>query len=238
MVACYSPGGVQRPGLQRRAGRRRHVAHARQSRQDFSLTFDSVRADERMPPRTGRHLPVQPDLSRGGRTTSRQCSAYRDGLIVEHHDHFQLWRWARQGAGTRSCCWAGTSLVQGKIRQQAGKRPAAQFPGRRFYGGKLSPSPLYADARDRKPPPLQPWYVYLVRTANGSFVLRYISDNPERRFNAHQSGRGARYFSTSPAVALVYVEAWPDKAEALRRGTPGEAVQSAKEALVASWTGL
>lgn len=86
--------------------------------------------------------------------------------------------------------------------------------------------------------PAKPWYVYLVRAANGSLYCG-ISDNPQRRFIAHQKGQGARYFSTSPAVALVYVEAWPDKAEALRQERLVKKLRkSAKEALVASWQGL
>ncbi|MFD2644052.1 GIY-YIG nuclease family protein [Pseudomonas japonica] len=85
------------------------------------------------------------------------------------------------------------------------------------------------------PPLAKPWYVYLVRAANGSLYCG-ISDNPERRFADHQKGRGARYFSTSPAVALVYVEAWPDKSQALRHERLIKALRkSAKEALVASF---
>lgn len=81
----------------------------------------------------------------------------------------------------------------------------------------------------------KPWYVYLVRAANGALYCG-ISDNPERRFAAHQKGRGARYFSTSPAVALVYIEAWPDKSQALRHERLIKRLRkSAKEALVASF---
>jgi putative endonuclease len=80
----------------------------------------------------------------------------------------------------------------------------------------------------------KPWYVYLVRAANGSLYCG-ISDNPERRFAAHQSGKGARFFSSSPAVALVYVEAWPTKGEALRHERLIKKLRkSAKEALAAS----
>jgi putative endonuclease len=78
----------------------------------------------------------------------------------------------------------------------------------------------------------KPWYVYLVRAANGSLYCG-ISDNPERRFAAHQSGKGARFFSSSPAVALVYVEAWPTKGEALRHERLIKKLRkSAKEVLV------
>lgn len=86
-------------------------------------------------------------------------------------------------------------------------------------------------------PSEKPWYVYLVRAANGSLYCG-ISDNPEKRFVAHQKGQGARYFSTSPAVALVYVEAWPDKSQALRHERLIKRLRkSAKEALVASFAG-
>ncbi|GAB0061590.1 GIY-YIG nuclease family protein [Pseudomonas syringae] len=61
----------------------------------------------------------------------------------------------------------------------------------------------------------KPWFVYLVRAANGSLYCG-ISDDPQRRFAMHQSGKGARFFSSSPAMALVYVEQWPSKGEALR----------------------
>ncbi len=81
----------------------------------------------------------------------------------------------------------------------------------------------------------KPWYVYLVRAANGALYCG-ISDNPERRFAKHQSGKGARFFASSPAVALVYVERWPDKREALRHERLIKQLRkSAKERLVASY---
>lgn len=81
----------------------------------------------------------------------------------------------------------------------------------------------------------KPWYVYLVRAANGSLYCG-ISDDPQRRFLKHQKGQGARYFKTSPAQALVYVEQWPDKAEALRQERLVKKLRkSAKEALVAAY---
>jgi len=84
----------------------------------------------------------------------------------------------------------------------------------------------------------KPWYVYLVRALNGSLYCG-ISDDPQRRFKVHQQGRGARYFKTSPAQALVYVEAWPDRSEALRQERLVKKLRkSAKEALVASWSGF
>lgn len=82
--------------------------------------------------------------------------------------------------------------------------------------------------------PSKPWFVYLVRAANGSLYCG-VSDDPQRRFASHQSGKGARFFYSSPAVALVYVEACCDKGEALRQERLIKKLRkSAKECLVAS----
>lgn len=78
----------------------------------------------------------------------------------------------------------------------------------------------------------KPWFVYLVRAANGALYCG-ISDDPQRRFEAHCSGRGARFFHSSPAQALVYVEACAGKGDALRRERAIKALgKPAKERLV------
>lgn len=83
----------------------------------------------------------------------------------------------------------------------------------------------------------KPWYVYLVRAANGSLYCG-ISDDAQRRFAAHQNGRGARFFHSSPAVALVYVECCTTKGDALRRERAIKQLKkSAKEALVSAKSG-
>lgn len=81
----------------------------------------------------------------------------------------------------------------------------------------------------------KPWFVYLVRAANGSLYCG-ISNDPARRFATHQSGKGARFFLSSPAVALVYTEACRDKSEALRQERLIKKLKkSAKECLVATF---
>jgi putative endonuclease len=78
----------------------------------------------------------------------------------------------------------------------------------------------------------KPWFVYLVRAANGALYCG-ISDDPQRRFAQHQSGKGARFFHTSPALALAYVEACAGKGDALRRERAIKRLsKSAKEALI------
>jgi putative endonuclease len=80
----------------------------------------------------------------------------------------------------------------------------------------------------------KPWFVYLVRAANGALYCG-ISDDPHKRFAKHQSGKGARFFHSSPAQALVYIEACASKGDALRRERVIKALaKPAKEALVAA----
>ena len=78
------------------------------------------------------------------------------------------------------------------------------------------------------------WFVYLVRAANGALYCG-ISDDPQRRFAQHQAGKGARFFHTSPAQTLAYVEACAGKGEALRRERAIKRLpKRAKEALIAA----
>ena len=60
------------------------------------------------------------------------------------------------------------------------------------------------------------WSVYLVRAANQALYCG-ISSDVTKRFAQHCAGKGARFFATSPAQALVYVELCEDKSAALRR---------------------
>lgn len=78
----------------------------------------------------------------------------------------------------------------------------------------------------------KPWFVYLVRAANGALYCG-ISDDPHKRFAKHQSGKGARFFHSSPAVALVYTEALESKGAALRQELAIKKLsKAAKELLV------
>lgn len=82
-----------------------------------------------------------------------------------------------------------------------------------------------------------PWCVYLVRAANGSLYCG-ISNDPYRRFAAHQGGKGARFFRSSPAVALVYIQACEAKGEALRAERAIKRLpKKVKEAMAAQWQG-
>ena len=97
---------------------------------DFSLTFDSVRADERS---GAAHWIATYLFSQTGNTVVNDIQArfvFRDGKIAEHHDQFDLWRWSRQALGTKGLLLGWTPFVQNAIRAQAQKGLKAFQAGR------------------------------------------------------------------------------------------------------------
>ncbi|WNW13561.1 nuclear transport factor 2 family protein [Pseudomonas sp. DTU_2021_1001937_2_SI_NGA_ILE_001] len=97
---------------------------------EFSVRFDQVQADAH----TGSaHWVATYLFSQTGNTVVNDIQArfvLRDGKIVEHHDHFDLWRWSRQALGTKGLLLGWTPLVQNAIRAQAQKGLKA-FSGQR-----------------------------------------------------------------------------------------------------------
>jgi ketosteroid isomerase-like protein len=46
---------------------------------------------------------------------------FKDGLILEHRDQFDFWRWCRMALGTPGVILGWTPLIQGKVRATARK---------------------------------------------------------------------------------------------------------------------
>ena len=61
----------------------------------------------------------------------------------------------------------------------------------------------------------KPWFVYLVRAANGALYCG-ISDDPQRRFAQHQSGKGSRALRGKGPLTLVWQQEVGEKGAALR----------------------
>lgn len=59
-------------------------------------------------------------------------------------------------------------------------------------------------------------FVYVLRCADGTLYTGWTNDL-EKRVKAHNDGRGAKYTHARRPVTLVYSEALPTKAAALRR---------------------
>jgi len=60
------------------------------------------------------------------------------------------------------------------------------------------------------------YFCYIVECADGTFYTGWTTD-PQRRTRQHNLGRGAKYTRQHGPVQLVYVEAQPDRGQAMRR---------------------
>ena len=60
------------------------------------------------------------------------------------------------------------------------------------------------------------WFVYILRCGDGSLYTG-ITDDVNRRLEAHRSGKGAKYTRGRGPLELVYQEELPDKSAALKR---------------------
>jgi putative endonuclease len=71
-------------------------------------------------------------------------------------------------------------------------------------------------------------YTYIVRCADGTLYTGWTNDL-EKRVKAHNDGRGAKYTHARRPVTLVYSEALPTKAAALRREAAGKKLTRAQK---------
>ena len=62
----------------------------------------------------------------------------------------------------------------------------------------------------------RPWFVYLLRCADGTRYAGSTTD-VEARVQAHNEGRGAKYTSGRRPVRAVYVEGCASRSAALKR---------------------
>ena len=60
------------------------------------------------------------------------------------------------------------------------------------------------------------WYLYILRCRDGSLYTGITTD-VDKRFEAHASGKGAKYTRGRGPLELVYQEELPDKSDALKR---------------------
>ncbi|WDS38101.1 GIY-YIG nuclease family protein [Pseudoxanthomonas sp.] len=65
------------------------------------------------------------------------------------------------------------------------------------------------------PDPARPWLLYLLECRNGSWYAG-ITNDLDRRFQAHLRGTGARYTRANPPVRILASRAYPDRASASR----------------------
>jgi ketosteroid isomerase-like protein len=97
--------------------------------QDFSLTYEGVEADaQRGKARWIAHY----TFSKTGRHVENIIDAhfrFGNGLIVEHTDRFDFWRWSRQALGPAGLLLGWTSGLQKKVQSTAATSLAEYLAG-------------------------------------------------------------------------------------------------------------
>lgn len=133
MSACYhaevvfsDPAFGQLHGSQASAMWRMLCARAK----DLQIDLGSVQADDQ----TGAaHWEARYTFGRSGRFVHNVIDAafvFRDGLIVQHTDAFDLWRWSRMALGPVGLLLGWTPMLQAAIRKDARHRLDAFLQGR------------------------------------------------------------------------------------------------------------
>ena len=68
------------------------------------------------------------------------------------------------------------------------------------------------------------WHLYILECKNGDLYTG-VTDNIQRRFGEHKSGKGGHFTRSFGAEEILYSEKCPDKSSALKR-----------EAQIKGWT--
>ncbi|HUT00847.1 MAG TPA: GIY-YIG nuclease family protein [Phycisphaerae bacterium] len=81
--------------------------------------------------------------------------------------------------------------------------------------------------------PVEPWYVYILQCADGSYYVGHTDDLDER-VSQHNAGRGATWTAWRRPVMLVYQESCASMAEAVKRERQVKRWSRAKKAALIS----
>lgn len=60
------------------------------------------------------------------------------------------------------------------------------------------------------------WYVYIIETES-SKLYTGITNNLDKRFEKHKSGKGAKFFRIDKPKKIIHFEIYETKSEALKR---------------------
>ncbi|MCB0490216.1 MAG: nuclear transport factor 2 family protein [Cyclobacteriaceae bacterium] len=88
---------------------------------DLEISFNNIVADDKQ---GSCHWEAIYTFSKTGRKVHNKIDAqfrFKDGLIIQHTDSFDLWRWSRMALGTSGIFLGWSPLVKNKIRSMASK---------------------------------------------------------------------------------------------------------------------
>jgi hypothetical protein len=95
---------------------------------EFEFHFDQVWADEE---KGKARLKAKYLFSKTNRMVYNNINArfkFKDGLIIEHIDSFNFWRWSRQALGFPGILLGWTSFFQKKVQRKAYKNMKVYIP--------------------------------------------------------------------------------------------------------------
>jgi ketosteroid isomerase-like protein len=130
MAACYHPDVVFNDAVftdlrGKRAGQMWQMLCERGK--DLRVEFRDVAADDS----TGKaHWDAYYTFSRSGRNVHNSIDAqfrFQDGLIIEHRDTFNFWRWSSQALGLPGMLLGWTPFLQKKVQAQSMQTLADYF---------------------------------------------------------------------------------------------------------------
>ena len=105
----------------KRAGNMWRMLCASQEDKDMIVTYSKVEADDK---KGSAHWEAHYVFSKTGRKVHNIIDAqfkFKDGLIVQHTDHFNLRKWASQAMGIKGSLLGGTGFFQKKLQSQTGR---------------------------------------------------------------------------------------------------------------------
>jgi ketosteroid isomerase-like protein len=88
------------------------------SKGNLKISFDNVKADDT---NGSANWVAEYEFAQTGRKVINQIAAhfeFKNGKILKHTDHFDLWKWTRQAMGWRGFLLGWTPFIQHKIRTQ------------------------------------------------------------------------------------------------------------------------
>lgn len=124
MIACYAPGIVFSDAVFELKGKAAGAMWQMlcESGKDLAVSFGGIEADGQ---RGKAHWEARYSFSSSGRKVHNVIEAaftFQEGLIVEHRDHFDFWRWSRMALGPAGVLLGWTPLLRRQVQRTAQAR--------------------------------------------------------------------------------------------------------------------